>query len=264
MEILQFWAAAYYRLGASLRQYLTDLDGYIKEHGSEAILPAHLRDGIRSDVDDFEFYVAPVSRVCADALVRLRLELNSKGPVSARYVHGELQAFSGYIVTELNNVLFLRIPKDMATLHTEPLGPWCEKSRMAFTSAMDDMSAASECLALGQPTACVFHSMRVLERGLHAYAKQLTGKDFSRDQWDNITDFLAAEVKRQINLMSKGPEKEAFQQFHSAAVTQFQHFNEAWRKHVAHARRNYDLNEAKAVFEHACSFIGHIADRVYE
>ena len=42
-----------------------------------------------------------------------------------------------------------------------------------FESTRDDVKEAGNCYATGRYTACVFHCMRVLEKGLHALVREL-------------------------------------------------------------------------------------------
>jgi hypothetical protein len=62
-----------------------------------------------------------------------------------------------------------------------------------FPSVRDDAHAATDCWALGHPTACVFHCMRVLEHGLKALASDV-GETFDLQQWQNIIEQIEARI----------------------------------------------------------------------
>jgi hypothetical protein len=46
------------------------------------------------------------------------------------------------------------------------------------------------------------------------------------------------------------------------AATEFRYFASVWRNHIAHARGNYDENDAKKVLDHVRSFMETIATKL--
>ena len=165
MDVLEFWAAAYYRLGAALQQWIIDLDNLVRREGSEAPLPPEWRVRILQDTEQYGPWVWALSRLCGERLGFFELEIKSEIPMTARIVHGNLLTFSQFLIGALNEVLFLYVPEGRARLHMSPLDPWGDGMQAAFPSTISDAKSASECLALGQWTACVFHCMRVLKGG---------------------------------------------------------------------------------------------------
>jgi hypothetical protein len=63
-----------------------------------------------------------------------------------------------------------------------------------FPSARSDAIAATDCYALGQYTAAVFHAMRVLEYGLRELA-QAVNLTFDVQQWQSIIEQIEAEIR---------------------------------------------------------------------
>ena len=47
---------------------------------------------------------------------------------------------------------------------------------------------------------------------------------------------------------------------YSQAATNFGHFNTAWRRHVSHARDNYDEEQARRILDHVESFMNSLCD----
>ena len=125
-----------------------------------------------------------------------------------------------------------------------------------FSSAISDIRNAGN-------TACVFHCMRVVERGLRALAKELQVKfsvPFEYQQWHSIIDSIESEVKKVEQQLPKGQIKSEKLKFYSQAASQFFYFKNAWRNHVSHAREDHSDEEAAMVFEHTGDFMRYLAD----
>lgn len=127
---------------------------------------------------------------------------------------------------------------------------------------MDDIKEAGTCYATGRYTASVFHSMRVLEHGLRALAKDV-GLTFDLQQWQEILNQINGKIK-EIRNLPKSIEKSERLQFLSQAAEQFFYFKDAWRNHVAHGRDRYDGPQALSVLNHVKAFIVHLSEKLRE
>jgi cell fate (sporulation/competence/biofilm development) regulator YlbF (YheA/YmcA/DUF963 family) len=129
----------------------------------------------------------------------------------------------------------------------------------SFNAANRDIAAAGRCLALDEPTACVFHLMRVLEHGLRALAEKvgLDNDAMAHENWQNVIDQIEKKI-RALDSLTKGPAKVDRLKNYSAAAVQFRYFKDAWRNHVSHARESYDPREAESVFIHVKEFMQHL------
>ena len=60
--------------------------------------------------------------------------------------------------------------------------------------------------------------------------------------------------------------KDAQIKFYHSALAEFRDFNEAWRKHMAHAHEGafYDRHQALSILDHVRSFMNVLAPRVSE
>jgi hypothetical protein len=138
-----------------------------------------------------------------------------------------------------------------------------EQVAKAFPSAEYDIKEAGNCLALSRATACVFHSMRVLEHSLCALADQF-GVPFDNKSWNDVIEPIEKAI-RQIKNQSKKPRSwKANEQFYSEAAAQFMHFKNAWRNYTAHKQFKYTEDEAEAIFRHVRDFMMHISKRLKE
>lgn len=156
---------------------------------------------------------------------------------------------------------FLLIPavdRDFIEQKTPLLG---QEVDAAFPSARDEISSAGRCFALDEHTACVFHLMRALEKGLYALGAQL-GLDeaaLSQENWQNIIEQIEKK-RKQFEVMPKGPVKTEALTAYSEAAVQFLNFKDAWRNHVAHGRKRFDRRGASVVIGGVDSFLRALAN----
>jgi hypothetical protein len=151
------------------------------------------------------------------------------------------------VITELKERLFLFIPLHRASFH-ENSSIISEKAKMAFPSVVTDMRDAGNSYAVGLYNACVYHLMRAVEIGLQKLASSLN-VTFPNHPIDlaNMKDIILGMEKkiREYQNQPKTPQREEELTFYSRAAIQCDHFKDAHRNHVAHARS--DHNEAKAL-----------------
>jgi hypothetical protein len=134
-----------------------------------------------------------------------------------------------------------------------------EKVHVAFPSARSDIREAGKCYATDNFTACVFHLMRVAERGMRVLAKDLKVKKVGKhpleySEWGAICKALAAKVS-QLQQAPRGPKKAAALKRYADAASQADYINEIWRKDVAHSRGAYNQPEALNVMTRVREFM---------
>ena len=154
------------------------------------------------------------------------------------------------------------IPDYRRNLYDQQEPPFGAAVADAFPDADFDVAAAARCPALDEWTACVFHSMRVLEHGLRHVAGVLNvpmAATIEYENWGNIIDQIEKAI-RSIEQQPRGAEKSARSQFYSEAASQFRYFKNAWRNHVSHARAKYDEREAREVWTHVRQFMQQLAE----
>jgi hypothetical protein len=161
---------------------------------------------------------------------------------------------------ELNGIRFLYL--DAAKLKFyDQRAPFGEVVAKKFPSAEYDIQEAANCFALGRYTACVMHSMRVLEAGLDALAKALKVRRSIRGWGTDLYMFNTAwekELKSKPNLTGWK------RQFFPQSFVEFRHFANAWRNHALHTNVQYGESEAFKVCGHVQTFMQHLATRLSE
>jgi hypothetical protein len=192
-------------------------------------------------------------------------KLDFGSPPSAVAAFGQLSFLRETIEKSLQDRLFLFVPPQDAIHYKNPLARF-PKTTHAFPSAQDDITAASRCYAVGLGTACVFHSMGVLQPGLYALANAV-GANFDHyyasESWGKIIDLIEEAIGR-LRKAKKSNEKDDQLNFYSQAATQFRYFKDAWRNYVSHLRKHYEPDEAFLVLSHVREFMEHLSSRVKE
>jgi len=170
--------------------------------------------------------------------------------LTVRELSAELRFLSETIQSELQSRQFVFVPTAKAEQLDHLDRDW-GAALTAFPSAADDIKAAVECYALDCNTACVFHSMRVAERGLRVLAKALKLKTIGPRkhplefaEWGQILSALAGKLKVVQGSPGRSIKKAAVAKFYADAASQADYLNEIWRKEVSHARGMYNAPRA--------------------
>jgi hypothetical protein len=177
-------------------------------------------------------------------------------------LHENIKQSREMIIGELKEVLLIFIPRDKSI--------WLKKEHVvveqfsqSFHSALDDLKESLFCYVAGRYTAAVFHSMRILEYGLKALAKDID-ITFDIQQWYNIINEIEAKIKEISKTMPKGDAKNERLQFLSEAAKEFTYFKDGWRNYVSHNRSKYDGPQALSAINHVKAFMVHLSTRLAE
>lgn len=156
---------------------------------------------------------------------------------------------------ELRRELFVRVPRDKEALFQADALFGAEVGA-AFPSSAADVQHAGTSFALGLTDASVFHSMRVLEAGLRAMAREI-GVPFDRKNWANIIDAIESAVSRNSTAPGVDPKR---RKVIAEAALHFRFLKDAWRNDVMHAGEVYDTGKAQSVLDHVGDFMRALAD----
>lgn len=229
--------------------------------GKQAKLAIKALKAVRAECEDLEL------RVTARH-VQNRVEWFERKGIRPDEYTNECKTALALIENELGQRWFTLVPLRKA----EPLesleADWAGVLDK-FQSAEFDARESVYCYALDRNTACVFHSMMVLERGLKALALRL--KVTKPKDWGRIIDEIETEIHKRQKLKGTKPVKaRAARQrdndltFYAAAAKEFSYFKDAWRNHTAHGRAQYDHNDAEKIMTHVRQFMAHLATRLRE
>jgi hypothetical protein len=187
------------------------------------------------------------------------------------------------IIEAMRNRQFLRVEDDRLDLimHMRGEVPYAgalkvfgDAVRDKFNSSVDDIEQAGNCLAAECNTAAVFHLMRIAEVGLRALAKDrdasFKNKPIDQQEWGTILIFLDACLRQlREDSASNWPDpqvKDVQLRFSGQVVGELRGFNEAWRRHISHAREDgiYDRDYAISIFKHVVRFMQQLAVKISE
>jgi hypothetical protein len=187
------------------------------------------------------------------------------------------------IIEALKSRQFLRVADDRLDLvmymrgevaNTGALKLFGDAVKNNFNSSVDDIEEAGNCLAAECNTAAVFHLMRIAEVGLRVLAKdrnaEFKNKPIDQQEWGTILGFLdgcVAQLRQDaIGNWPLPQVKDVQIRFYSRVVAELRGFNEAWRKHLSHAREDgtYDRDYANSIFKHIIRFMQQLATKISE
>lgn len=155
------------------------------------------------------------------------------------------------------------ISPDKSAHYESPFGRW-GKVPEAFPSAMDAIEEAEKCFALGRNTACVFHCMAIMDKGLLAFGRHLrTGINPDLDTWETIIGNIQGATNRKRTSTSKAVWK-GVEAFYEEALSDLRAVKNAWRNPTMHFRRTYTEEQAAKAMDRVRDFMIHLCGRVHE
>ncbi len=260
--------------GGKFRNLLEMLRVYARPFIEAVILTTRLRDAtmqvpddLRIDPDVLPYLVEnaaelvkalqamdlPVSQAAARRIGSL-LESDSR---IAR-MKFEIEHLHQSMMSEMDSVVMFTMASSRVDMYDSAY-PFGQEVASKIPSAITDCEEAAKCLALERPTACVFHLMRVMERGLHRFAKKLRA-DFSTDwQWQTILNHINQKIAALPDKTSKDKQIKAK---YCEIASHLYHVKLAWRNTVMHPKASYSMEEAAEVFERVKVFTAHLAKAV--
>ncbi len=134
----------------------------------------------------------------------------------------------------------------------------------AFPSAEDDIVDAGNCYAVGLNTACVFHLMRVVEKGIRALAINMgIPLPYTSEEWGRILEKMEKRTE-EIEKEPRSVEKIRKQQLYGECIIDTRSFKNAWRNHVMHGLQSYSERDAEKIMGHAKDFMQRLSVEVHE
>jgi hypothetical protein len=164
----------------------------------------------------------------------------------------DMKTLQETIEDDLENKFVMMVPAAKESVVLKEPNPW-EPVKGAFQDAGLDISDIEWCYITDNNTACVFHCMRILEKGLEKLAN-LLDVPYGHDQWHIVIQNIESAI-RKLQDLPKGQTKTDKLTYYSNAAMQFMFFKDAWRNHVSHARAYYDENQALSIMTHVREFM---------
>lgn len=163
---------------------------------------------------------------------------------------------------ELSSIRFFHVPANGAQYYPrksdeykKPL--FSSQTMKKFAKSIEDSEEAGKCFALARYTACMFHLMRIMERGVQRLGKKLKVTiDVAEKDWGVISSHINGALRRLPN--STAQEKKVHARYAKAAVY-LDNVREAWRNPTMHPKETYTEEEAQDAFSFVKQYMEHLA-----
>ena len=227
--------------------------------GKEAPLLEHTTAYVRTVVSSIVTHVGERYAMPSVSAQAKRLEASLGGSAGPVEIKGLLKELRTRLFDELTERQFLYVPPDRVKFFNEPLLMGKEVNDR-FPKAIDDIEDAGRCLALGQGTACVMHTMRVMECGLRALGNAL-GIPYA-PSWEAYLRQISSRIdEKHKNKTSKWKKDQVFYRDLSGDLLTVK---QAWRNPTMHVDRKYSVEEAEQIFTAAKHFMHRLANHFSE
>ena len=125
-----------------------------------------------------------------------------------------------------------------------------------FPAASNDIEWAGNCLALGQPTACVLHLNRAMEIAIHRLAKKLHLQPHAKDNMGSLLANMTDPIK---NMPDKTEAQKRKKEKWAECRANLYHVKMAWRDPSSHGKQSYDDKQALDILERVRGFMQQLA-----
>jgi HEPN domain-containing protein len=188
------------------------------------------------------------------AQVRRISESISRGD-GPKALGSQMQELKTRLKDELNEREFLYIPPERVRFYKEPM-LFGKEAHDRFPLAIDDIEEAGKCLSLGQGTACVLHTMRVMEVGLKALGRAL-GIPYA-PSWESYLSQISSNIakKHKVKTLKWKRDEKFYRDLSGDLLT----IKQAWRNPTMHVDRKYSAEEAEQIFVAAKNFMLRLAE----
>jgi hypothetical protein len=220
--------------------------------------------------------VQGISRACArmflerteSRIQRLWIALKTPGGLPEAMLATELVALWDAIEDDIQYERFFHYRRDKTRPLLAMRGEWAP-TLSAFKSAEKDIEEGVDCYGLEHNTACVFHMMRIAERGLRALARerQVTlprNKPLEWGTWQDILNEVEKSVRVLGPTMAAGPAKDVALAFYNGAIAHYHGFKDMYRNDVSHVRREYGEADALRAINQVRDFMNGLSSKIGE
>ncbi len=163
--------------------------------------------------------------------------------IGASELHHNIDHMQHQLFDELNQIQLYHVPSHLVGLYNDPMA-FGQEVFDRFPAANEDIARACQCLALGQPTAAVFHLMRVSEAALKAISKDA---DIPyQPNWDAYIRKLTAKFGEDYK--KKTPAWRKKEPFYEGVLGDLAAIKIAWRNPTMHIVSSFDGEQAQNIF----------------
>lgn len=246
---------------AQMRATLIALSSQEEGYGGESV--SHARHILLEPMKHMREETAdlPLSSVVRGMMERAFSDIENEDGITIDVAASQIQMITNAILEDLLDAWFLMIPSNRREFYLQTRPPFGQAVEQAFPDAIEDIAAASRCLAYDEWTAAVFHMMRATEVALRQLARRLRIRGVVVKEWSRLLQDIekAVAAKRQQRRTAK---RDRAVQYYSEAQASIGGFKDAWRNHVMHRRdAKYDERDAMRIWEHVKALMEQLAEK---
>jgi hypothetical protein len=180
-----------------------------------------------------------------------------------------LEPIESALKHELEGKVFVYIPHGKTQFFEQDalFGP---KINEHFPSAVSDLKAAGNCMAVDLNSAAVFHLMRATEVGLHALANDLGVTAIGKKNtpinflcWGTIIEYIDSNMSNLVSAPTD-EEKKKKTAFYKGVLMRCDGIKEHWRNPISHSGKIVNDAELAVVRLHVEDFLSHLSTRIQE
>lgn len=194
-------------------------------------------------------------------VLKAKIEVAKRKPLMGQKLNieellNDVERIKNDMLYILESRLFYSLTSQAAEIYGKPelFGPKVAKK---FSAACADIEWAGNCLALGQPTACVLHLNRAMEIALRKVAVRLKGVTVGpKAAMGDVLNSMMQPIK---DLPVKTNAQKRKKEKWSECALNLSHVKMAWRDPGSHGRQNYDDKQARDIFERVQGFMQQLA-----
>lgn len=177
----------------------------------------------------------------------------------------DLEELVRICIADLRSRQFLYVERSRASEYYDSLAEWANILGGPAIASVPDGENASKCYALGMPTACVFHLMRVMEVLVKLLSDRLGVSRERKDGREKTWGQLLTEMQPKVNGFDALKVAKERRAFYSEAVAHFTAVNIAWRTDTIHAHphqfaKEYSDAEAYDILRNVKTFGKHFCE----
>jgi hypothetical protein len=221
--------------------------------GKEPPLPEAIRIEIDTSLQKLKSLLdlhIPFASVIAQ-IDRISIDLKREGP---KVVSSRIEDLKSRLMDELKGHEFMHVSPEFVRYYNQPM-LFGQNVNDHLPKAIDDIEEAGKCLALGRGTACVMHTMRVMEVGLRALANAL-GIPYA-PSWESYLKQIRDKIAEPYD--KKPPEWKMNEKFYRDLSGDLFTIKQAWRNPTMHVDRKYSVEEALQIFQASGQFMARLA-----
>ena len=275
--MFKFSAEAFYRATTEIQHTLTSIEkgklSGIEEHPDGSATISYIQDKVvlnftRQRLDALRAQLVILGAGMSIRTIDRLLESIEEGEVIWDDLKTTFREIDNRLRDELSlSEVYALEPREQAYFSPQEPLFGREFAKKFQTAGVYELDEAAKCLALGRPTAAVFHLMRLMEVGIKAVGHCLNipppAKDSERN-WGRILEKIKTEMDRRNT--TRPPdwtipnEKELFAETYASLNS----VRVAWRNTTMHVENKYTDDEAEHIFVAVKGFMKKLASRMDE